>query len=48
MINLSENEILIIRDALIEYYQTSIKFSKNEKLKNEVNCLKIDFKNRIK
>jgi len=45
---LSLSEKIIIRDSLIEYYQNQIKYSKNEKLKKEVFCLKEDFKRLIK
>ena len=40
----SKDEVLIIKDALIEYWHNQIKHSKNDKVKSSVRCLIEDYK----
>ena len=43
-VKLNQNDIAIISEALTEYWQQTMKYSKNSERKKEVSNLKIDFK----
>ena len=47
-INLSDRDIMWIREALEELYHGRIKYSKNDTFRKEVENLKIDFQNLVK